>query len=1251
MDINNCGGLPQLSFGAVGYYAVYQQVLACGGWCAPGLFNNATSANACTRCPAGRFLAQAKAYAQEADCLACPHGYWSQPGSAACTACSGGTYDTGSGCAACTSGRYSSGTANTECIQCPPGTFGDANGHEGPQSCVPCPAGRFNADFGSTNCTSCAVGAYISAGRGLATDHDDESDCWSFSVDHPSAGEVVSMAPGANYKIKWQTIGYGQQVSHVSLFLERAGPEASNLAELIAYNISNTGELKWNPFASSPTTGYRIALYPFVSGRDPLPPSRSAFFEMSGQTNAPTAVPTSVPTSVPTGLPTSVPTSAPTLVPTSVPTNLPTAQPTFIPTSVPTQMGVQILAPNGQDTWYASSSYTVKWTVTGAPGCDQSNDNATILLATQPMGGQGTVLASNVHLLDWEREVSTGTVTGGGYFYVQVVPVISYCGAQAASEPVWVSETHAPTSSPTTGMPTASPTTAAPTVSPTHKPTSAPSDVPTSHPTSVPTEVESFDVVSVSPRFLPAAGAPGGAANMCFQMQFTNPDRLAGTGATNITVGGRQCAQPDWGPAAQVCCESPPGRGSGKRVVVDLGSPLAPRAINISYAVAHIASLDPPGGFSSTGGEMMTISGTNFGLASQPVPVQAHVGGKPCQSTSLWSDGTIGCVTPPGSGGDKDVLISIDGVESVAPGLFSYETPVIRYLIPSTGLRSGGEVVLIGDYIGTAEEISEGKVSLIIDGAAMPCTGSISSDTAIRCKYPPGTSLAVPVMVHLDDANATAAASSSNELEFAYAQDEQFLLRLEVVVTDANGASCESIQYALSSQLLSEAVGGAVAARLLSDSEKGFVAPDGYRDGHQPAYYSNVTTVGLAEGECRIRFAVPATSEQGGQLLNATIVRSIESAAFLPSDYPVRRVSFTGISRDLWCEEGTESRQGTFGIFNCIACEIGKFSAHNDDVCSRCPHGGDCLYPRTSLPDTLPGFWRNGRAVLDMNTRANFQAYDYHRCLWSPQEVCIGGNSSQPSCAVGHVQDSVLCTQCLASYYMHGGQCTECGNKAAIRVLVFVVGAVLALTSSAAAWVLFMRVPNPTELWDVRDASSRNSVQGASVSEEEGSIMTKAKIFISMAQVMTAQVTVFPDVPWPDALLNLVSMLDIVNLRALSVPGLAVSCLRSFSFVEGFVVSMVMPLALQLAVVLVCVGRHRFLTWIGSTPEKLRYFHDKCWQLTLFLWFLIQPSCATSALKFLYVPVSCRRRRRVVVAVVSSPRGRPPRPPLRPTRP
>jgi hypothetical protein len=132
------------------------------------------------------------------------------------------------------------------------------------------------------------------------------------------------------------------------------------------------------------------------------------------------------------------------------------------------------------------------------------------------------------------------------------------------------------------------------------------------------------------------------------------------------------------------------------------------------------------------------------------------VDGNPC-AISSWTDTSVSCSTPGGSGSDVPVILTTAGGQAANTVFFTYEqpAPAIASLSPTTGPEAGGTVLtLAGSDFGATAGI------VTVDGAACPVL--TWNDGEITCTLPAGTGADVPVLA------VNEAGASSNTALFSY---------------------------------------------------------------------------------------------------------------------------------------------------------------------------------------------------------------------------------------------------------------------------------------------------------------------------------------------------------------------------------------------------------------------------------------------------------------------------------------------------
>ena len=166
------------------------------------------------------------------------------------------------------------------------------------------------------------------------------------------------------------------------------------------------------------------------------------------------------------------------------------------------------------------------------------------------------------------------------------------------------------------------------------------------------------------------------------------------------------------------------------------------------------------------------------------------------------------------------------------------------------------------------------------------------------------------------------------------------------------------------------------------------------------------------------------------------------------------------------------------------------------------------------------------------NTKPN----DNGTMFIDPDEQCLEGYSG------------TLCLVCAKDYVKQGTTCTKCPGGANLAyAFIFLAVFTLAIFLGVFGVFLFPKIC-------VRNAEKGDGYFG------------QVKIILAFLQILSAMPGVFDTCPWPTGFIDFTIALNFVNLDFLSV-FMAGSCSLSVPFLEQFVVHMILPIVLMLAVV------------------------------------------------------------------------------------
>jgi cysteine-rich repeat protein len=199
--------------------------------------------------------------------------------------------------------------------------------------------------------------------------------------------------------------------------------------------------------------------------------------------------------------------------------------------------------------------------------------------------------------------------------------------------------------------------------------------------------------------------------------------------------------------ASEIQCMVPEGTGVANDVVVsdDAGTPS--NAQSFAYDGPVIDSISPTDGRAS-GGTVLTLTGSNFGAASADAVRSVSIGatGEACALVpGAGAHTEVQCTTPPGTGTDVGVSITVDGQTSNS-ALYDYNPPPsISSLSLTSGATAGGEPLTIN---GLHFKKGSGGSGVVIDNKACPVT--LDSETEIVCTTPAGAGADREVIVSTD---------------------------------------------------------------------------------------------------------------------------------------------------------------------------------------------------------------------------------------------------------------------------------------------------------------------------------------------------------------------------------------------------------------------------------------------------------------------------------------------------------------------
>lgn len=205
---------------------------------------------------------------------------------------------------------------------------------------------------------------------------------------------------------------------------------------------------------------------------------------------------------------------------------------------------------------------------------------------------------------------------------------------------------------------------------------------------------------------------------------------ITGTGfatGAGVTIGGVTCGSVVVeSPTSITCTTGARTAGTGLNVVVtnsDTGSGTGTALFSYTAVInPTVASISPNSG-TTLGGTSVTIIGTGFVSGAS-----VSIGGQACTSVTVVSSTSITCVSPAGSSGAKNVVVTNSNTGTgVGSGLFTFiEFPTFSSISPTSGTTGGGTLVTI-----SGSGFTEGATITL---GGVPCSPVVvASSTSITC--------------------------------------------------------------------------------------------------------------------------------------------------------------------------------------------------------------------------------------------------------------------------------------------------------------------------------------------------------------------------------------------------------------------------------------------------------------------------------------------------------------------------------------
>ncbi|MGX7760475.1 IPT/TIG domain-containing protein [Streptomyces angustmyceticus] len=255
----------------------------------------------------------------------------------------------------------------------------------------------------------------------------------------------------------------------------------------------------------------------------------------------------------------------------------------------------------------------------------------------------------------------------------------------------------------------------------------------------------SFTYVAVSAPVLtsvtPTSGPPAGGTTVTLTgtgLATATAVRFGSTPATSFTVVSD----------THITAVAPAGTGTVQVTVTNPGG--TSNGISYTYALAPTLSGISPNQGPTSGGNTVTLTGTNFTGTTT-----VTFGSTPAISFTVVSPTQITAVVPAATAGPVAVTVTTPGGSVTLPSAYFYvSTPVLTAVAPPSGPLSGGNTV-------TLTGIHLVEATAVRFGAIPATTFTVVSDSQITAVVPAGAA-------GLADVTVTTAGGTSNPVTYTY---------------------------------------------------------------------------------------------------------------------------------------------------------------------------------------------------------------------------------------------------------------------------------------------------------------------------------------------------------------------------------------------------------------------------------------------------------------------------------------------------
>lgn len=241
--------------------------------------------------------------------------------------------------------------------------------------------------------------------------------------------------------------------------------------------------------------------------------------------------------------------------------------------------------------------------------------------------------------------------------------------------------------------------------------------------------VFTYDSPAVTSVALTNAAGSGGVYVTVTGTNF-GVDNLSGV----VKLGDTACATVVWNSGSQMrCLLVPSANGVALHSSVEI-SALVGTGLKMFTYDSPVLTYTSGMNVATTGGIVVTVTGTNFG--SQDFGGSASLGSTACSATTFFSDTSVSCAVPSGTGRAR-LVFSQTGLSNTKLLAFTYDAPVVTYSAPHNGPTKAGAVVTVeGTNFGPV-----GSSSTALVGVSFCYNSEWLTTTSIKCITPSGTKI------------------------------------------------------------------------------------------------------------------------------------------------------------------------------------------------------------------------------------------------------------------------------------------------------------------------------------------------------------------------------------------------------------------------------------------------------------------------------------------------------------------------------